>query len=103
MNPTQGRKVIVHSVAGTPQWSANRPRRAAPSPPIPKASPKINPDAMPTFFGKNDWPMAMDMEKEKIRINPARVSQTKDQTPLLRRKRTSRGPVHPRLKRMIFL
>ena len=103
MNPIQGRKVIIHRVDGTPKWSANKPRRAAPSPPIPKAKPRINPEAIPTFFGKNDWPRAMDMEKEKINMNPAKVSQIKDQAPLLRKKRANNGPVHPRLKRMIFL
>jgi hypothetical protein len=102
-NPPQGRKAITHRVKGTPQRSAKNPSKAAPRPPMPKDKPRIKPEAMPTFWGMKDWPMTMDTEKEKIRIKPAKISQIKDQTPELRRKRIKRGTVQPKLNRIIFL
>jgi hypothetical protein len=47
--------------------------------------------------------MAMETEKEKMRISPARVSQRKAQNPELRINRTKSGQLVPRLKRMVFL
>jgi hypothetical protein len=102
-NPPRGRKEMIQRVVGTPQISAKSPSRAAPSPPIPKERPRMRPEASPTFRGMKDWPMAMETEKEKMRISPARVSQMKAQTPELRINRTKSGQLVPRLKRMVFL
>jgi len=70
-----GRKAIIQSVAGTPS-DPQKGQKSRSQSSIPKANPKINPEAMPTSLGKR-LAHGHGYGKEKIKINPAKVSQTK--------------------------
>jgi len=50
---------MICRVKGTPHWSATHPRAVVVIPPIPMASPRTNPEAIPRFWGMKLCPIAM--------------------------------------------
>ena len=57
---------------GMPQRSAQAPLMAAPTPPKPKVSPNIMPEAIAAFWGKIVCAQTMDEGKEPCRPAPPR-------------------------------
>ena len=68
-------------VKGIPNRSASHPKTVVEIPPIPMASPKINPDAMATFRGMKACPMAMVTELEEMIKSPLREKKMREIVP----------------------
>ena len=76
-----GRTKVICRARGTPQWSATQPRTVVETPPIPRARPRMRPEAIPTLLGIRLWPMAMVTALEAMITTPAKPKKMRERVP----------------------
>ena len=77
----KGKTKVICKARGTPQWSATQPRIVVEIPPIPRARPRMRPEAIPRLLGIRLWPMAMVTALEAIITMPARPKKRREIVP----------------------
>ena len=77
----KGKMKVICRAAGTPQWSATQPRTVVETPPIPRARPRMRPEAIPRLLGIRLWPMAMVTALEAMITTPAKPKKMRERVP----------------------
>ncbi len=78
---SEGTRARTHMAFVSPIASAIHPERAVPSPPVPKPSPRMSPEARPRCPGRSPWATITVTEKEQRRAAPDAATRNQIQIP----------------------